>query len=186
MSNPGSKTSALLENVNTFLKTLYDPPPPLSDILRDRGLSDEEIARSCRYLPQTLYDTDTPQTLSDILRDQGVSDEDVARLYRDHLDTYLVEFLRCCTSWMVENLPERRSRILARCYGLDCEPKSTLTSLAKEYGISRERIRQLRQSALRRLMHRKRKQELEQMAFATAQSFLRRGDVHDQTLDSPH
>ena len=152
MSNPNPETHALLAQVNVFLENLYG----------------------------------APRRLSDILRDQGVRDEDIARLRRDHLDAYLVEFLRRCTSWMADVLPERRNDILVRCYGLDGDPKSTLTSLAKEYGISRERVRQLRQSALRRMKHRKRRQELGQMALATAQSFLRRGDVHDQTsLDPP-
>lgn len=134
MSNPKPETRALLTQVNVFLKDLYG----------------------------------APRRLSDILRDQGVRDEDIARLRRDHLDAYLVEFLRRCTSWMGEKLPKRRSEILARCYGLDGDPKSTLTSLAEKYGVSRERVRQLRQSALRRMKHRKRRQELEQMALATA------------------
>jgi len=35
------------------------------------------------------------------------------------------------------------------------------------------------------MKHRKRRQELGQMALATAQSLLRRGDVHDQTWLNP-
>ena len=152
MSNPKPETLALLTQVNVFLEHLYG----------------------------------VPRRLSEILRDQGVRDEDIARLRRDHLDAYLVEFLRRYTSWMAERLPERRYEILARCYGLDGDPKSTLTSLGEKHGISRERVRQLRESALNRIKHRKRRQELEQMALATAQSFLRRGGVHDHaSLDPP-
>jgi DNA-directed RNA polymerase sigma subunit (sigma70/sigma32) len=145
MSNPKPETLALLTQINVFLGDLYG----------------------------------APRRLSDILRDQGVRDEDIARLRRDHLDAYLVEFLRRCMSWMAEKLPERRSEILARCYGLDGNPKSTLTSLAGKYGISRERVRQLRQSALRRMQHRKRRQELKQLAVEAAQSLLYQGDAPD-------
>jgi len=145
MSSPKPETLALLAQVSVFLEHLYG----------------------------------APRRLSDILRDQGVRDEDIARLRRDYLDAYLVEFLRRYTSWMAERLPERRYEILARCYGLDGDPKSTLTSLGEKHGISRERVRQLRESALKRMKHRKRRQELEQLALEVAQSLLCPGDTPD-------
>jgi DNA-directed RNA polymerase sigma subunit (sigma70/sigma32) len=101
------------------------------------------------------------------------------RLRRDYLDAYLVEFLQRYRSWMAERLPERRGEILVRCYGLDGNPKSTLTSLGEKYGISRERVRQLRESALKRIKHRKHRQELEQLALQAAQSLLCQGEVSD-------
>jgi DNA-directed RNA polymerase sigma subunit (sigma70/sigma32) len=127
---------------------------------------------------KALYDA--PRPLSDFLRDQRLSDEDVARLYRDHLDAYLAEFLRRCTSWMAKLLPERRYNVLARHYGLGGHPKSTLAVLAREQGVSRERIRQVRQSALRHMRHPRCKRKLEKTMVAAAQSLLHRGDNADE------
>jgi RNA polymerase primary sigma factor len=73
---------------------------------------------------------------------------------------------------MAERLPDRRCDILVRCYGLDGDPKSTLRALGEKYGISGERVRQLRKKALRRMKHPVCKRELERLALATAQGFV--------------
>jgi RNA polymerase primary sigma factor len=43
----------------------------------------------------------------------------------------------------VERLPERRRHVLVRRYGLDGRKRATLEELARELGISRERVRQV-------------------------------------------
>jgi hypothetical protein len=119
----------------------------------------------------------TPRRLSSILRNQGMREEDITRLAQNHLDAYLTKFLGHCTTWMAKMLSERHCDILVRYYGLDRKPKTTLTALAKKYGVSRERVRQLRGSAFRRLAHRAHKQQLEQMALAVAQRLLYPNDA---------
>jgi hypothetical protein len=119
----------------------------------------------------------TPRRLSSILRTQGMREEDITRLAQNHLDAYLTKFLGHCTTWMAKMLSERHCDILVRYYGLDRKPKTTLTALAKKYGVSRERVRQLRGSAFRRLAHRAHKQQLGQMALAAAQMFLYPNDI---------
>jgi len=48
-------------------------------------------------------------------------------------------------------LPERSRHVLLRRYGLDGRKKATLEELARELGISRERVRQVQRDAERRL-----------------------------------
>jgi len=47
----------------------------------------------------------------------------------------------------VDGLPERTRRVLVRRYGLDGRRKATLEELARELGISRERVRQVQREA---------------------------------------
>jgi RNA polymerase sigma factor (sigma-70 family) len=45
-------------------------------------------------------------------------------------------------------LPERLQEILTRAYGLDNQPACSLAALGREYGVTRERVRQWRNDAL--------------------------------------
>jgi len=49
-------------------------------------------------------------------------------------------------------------------------------SLSNEYGISRERVRQLEKDALKRLRHPARRRRLERIALETAKEILSRSD----------
>ena len=53
-------------------------------------------------------------------------------------------------SWLGEaigRLPERHRRVLVRRYGLDEQEVATLSQLAEELGVSKERVRQLQREA---------------------------------------
>jgi DNA-directed RNA polymerase sigma subunit (sigma70/sigma32) len=117
-----------------------------------------------------------PRLLSDMLRDAGLSEEEIARLRRDHLDAYVAGLLRRWRSWMAEILPSRRDDIVVRRYGLNGPPRPTLADLSDEYGISRERVRQLEKDALKRLRHPARRRRLERIALETAKEILGRSD----------
>jgi RNA polymerase primary sigma factor len=63
----------------------------------------------------------------------------------------------------VDGLPRRMRHVLVRRYGLDDRKKATLEELAKELGISRERVRQIQreaEDALRTEEHRRMLQEV--------------------------
>jgi RNA polymerase primary sigma factor len=52
---------------------------------------------------------------------------------------------------LVTRLPEREAMILRARYGLDDGSQKTLKEISERYGVTRERIRQIQDSALRRL-----------------------------------
>lgn len=58
-------------------------------------------------------------------------------------------------------LKERERVILTMHFGIDCEEK-TLKEIGEEFGLTRERIKQIKEKALRRLRHRSRSGELRQ------------------------
>ncbi len=69
-------------------------------------------------------------------------------------DETRVELLRGLVQDAVQTLPNRERKILAMRYGLDDEQPHTLEDIGLEFGISRERVRQLQNSALSRLRRR--------------------------------
>lgn len=84
------------------------------------------------------------QTLEDVYTDpDALSPEELARLNlrRENISTIL------------DDLPVRERRILVLRFGLEGEEPHTLEEIALEFGLTRERIRQLEKQALRRLRH---------------------------------
>ena len=65
---------------------------------------------------------------------------------------------------MVETLDARERAILRQRFGLDGDDRKTLEEIGEQFGVTRERIRQIEEIALRKL--RKRMQELDMVQFA--------------------
>ena len=70
-----------------------------------------------------------------------------------------VELLRGLIQDAVKTLPARERKILAMRYGLENEQPHTLEDIGHQFGISRERVRQLQNSALERLRRRQKVQQ---------------------------
>jgi len=149
-------------------------PAPFSHALHSTmsSLTPETQAflQSINRLLEDIYGH--PRRLSDILRDAGLGEDKIARLRREHLDAFLARLLRRWRSWMAEILPSRRDDIVIRRYGLNGSPRPSLAHLGHEYGISRERVRQLEKSALKRLRYPARRRRLERIAVETAREIF--------------
>ena len=91
--------------------------------------------------------------------DASLSDEDsgvLADIIRDENSGTPYELLedktnRSMLHELVEKLPLRESTILRCRFGLDGDPEKTLEEVGKKFGVTRERIRQLQNSAMRKL-----------------------------------
>jgi RNA polymerase primary sigma factor len=70
-----------------------------------------------------------------------------------------VELLRGLIQDAVKSLPVRERKILTLRYGLENEQPHTLEDIGHRFGISRERVRQLQNSALERLRRRQKVQQ---------------------------
>jgi len=114
-----------------------------------------------------------PRRLSDILREAGMGEDEITRLRRDHLDAYLTGLSQRWCSWMAEILPSRRGDIIRR-YSLNGRPQQTLADLRDEYGVSRQRVQQLKTDALKRLRLPARRRKLERTALEIAEEILER------------
>ncbi len=63
---------------------------------------------------------------------------------------------------VLEDLPPREARVLRLRFGLDDGTEYTLEEVGQKFGLTRERIRQIEGSALRRLRHPRRARELKE------------------------
>lgn len=88
------------------------------------------------------YGSEEVDELGAFIEDPGPSPEELClqNERRERLDKYLKEFL-----------PERSVQIIRMRYGLDDGHCKTLRAIAKELGLTRERVRQIEVTALRRL-----------------------------------
>ena len=56
----------------------------------------------------------------------------------------------------LKSLSKRESEVLKLYYGLDCEHALTLEDIGEKFHLTRERVRQIKEKAIRRLRHKKR------------------------------
>jgi hypothetical protein len=135
-----------------------------------------------------------PETrLSTLLIDEGFTQEHVAML-RQHLNQLLDAFVTSVAARLTEyDDGERRYRVLARRYGLDGAPRATLADLAQDLDVSRERVRQIEESSLRRCRFAKNRRRWQEQLARAAVALLAEDGVHvpvqathdETTLDTP-
>ena len=105
----------------------------LEEVRQTIGAMSDAISLNGR----SRHDEGYPE-FGEFVEDRGISDaaEDIARAIG--MSTLGEEIRR---------LPERHRRVLVRRYGLDDRDPDTLQRLATEYGVSRERVRQMQREA---------------------------------------
>lgn len=73
-----------------------------------------------------------------------------AKKLRKYMDSQKIQYSKI-TANLLKVLPKRYQTILTRRYGLKGEKPETLESIGKDYKITRERVRQIEEAALRQL-----------------------------------
>jgi len=143
----------VVKEINVYLKAArgltqrLDHEPTPEDIA---GLVDKSIGEVKRMLDlneriasvDTLYGKDADRPLLDMLQDEaagGSADKIQDRDIRSHLDQWL------------EKLDAKQRQVLERRFGLHGYERSTLEHVARELGMTRERVRQTQIGALKQL-----------------------------------
>ncbi len=145
----GRRSSTLLQELGR--------EPTVDEIAQDLELSQEEVA-STLAISQSHLSIDAPLTpgednrLLDYLPDQFSPDpenEAYEHALRDTVDHALA------------TLKEREAKVLRLYFGLDDQEPMTLEEIGSLLGITRERVRQIKEKALARLRHASRSRFLE-------------------------
>ena len=92
----------------------------------------------------SAFDSDDESTLMDLIANEQAPSPD------EHIDTY---FLNNEIGGLLDTLHKREARVLRLYFGIDCERSHTLEEIAVEFDLTRERIRQIKERAIRRLKH---------------------------------
>ena len=120
--------------------------PTVAEIAQEARLPEERVAM-VRDLPRTVTSLDRP-----VGEDEDASLGDlVAAPAEDPLAELEVSLRNEALEQALEELPERDAEVLRLRFGLGDEEPKTLTDIAKTLGVSRERVRQIEATALRRL-----------------------------------
>ena len=130
--------------------------PAIEEIARELDMPEQEIldtmmsARSVRSLDES-FEEDDERNLLNILSDDNQATPD------SHV---LETSARAQLEEVLENLDERELRIIRLYFGLDGSESLTLEQIGGLMGLTRERVRQLKERALGKLRHPARYQAL--------------------------
>jgi RNA polymerase primary sigma factor len=90
------------------------------------------------------FDNEDDSTLLDLISNEQTPSPD------ENIDGY---FLSNEISELLGTLKKREAEVLRLYYGIDCDRSHTLEEIASKYGLTRERIRQIKERAIKRLKH---------------------------------
>jgi RNA polymerase primary sigma factor len=145
----GKRSSALQQELGR--------EPTVEEIAEEMDLSEDEVAKTLS-ISQSHLSLDAPLTpgednkLLDYLPDNqnpGPDEETFERALSDSIEAVL------------STLKEREAKILRLYFGLDGKEPMTLEEIGSMMGITRERVRQIKEKALARLRHVSRARALE-------------------------
>ena len=136
------------------LKSRLDREPTLNEIAAELKISARQVhsilntlsaAYSIDSLSSLVQGEEESLTLEDTLSDHSKGNP-------DHL--ILAESSKEEFKKILDELPERDREILLQHYGLETQDTKTLAVIAKKFKISRERVRQIEQRAVRKVRQR--------------------------------
>ena len=168
-----SKTIRLPVHVGDKLVHLRRASMKLQEEL-GRDPTDEELARVLDTTPLRIAELRSAGTRPSSL-DAPIGGEDDSNAFADIIgdekaDTPYQELEEKTNTEMirelVKQLPEREAVILRYRFGLDGDDEKTLEEVGQQFGVTRERIRQLQNIALNRLRKMVQKRESVKMAAA--------------------
>ena len=130
--------------------------PSSGEIAKEMGIAEERV-REIQRIARTPLPWDTPvgddddSHLGDFIADENTATPQEAASY-SMLRQQLIDTLN--------TLDPREEMVLRRRYGLDDGRPRTLEDVGKEFGVTRERVRQIESKALRKLRHPSRSKRL--------------------------
>jgi len=113
-----------------------------------------EVAKEPVSLETPIGDDEDSQ-LGDFVEDQNAENP---------LDVAIAEALQEATLSVLDNLTSREEKVLRMRFGIGMNTDHTLEEVGKQFGVTRERIRQIEAKALRKLRHPSRSEKLKTFA----------------------
>jgi RNA polymerase primary sigma factor len=143
------------ETINRVLRTTnrlqqsMEHEPTTDEVAIELGLPPEKVRRALEASRQTVsleapVGTEGDSVLGDFIEDNGAAAP---------IESAAQHILREQIEIVLQKLPERERRIIQLRYGLQDGHYRTLEEVGREFGITRERIRQIEARVLRKLRH---------------------------------
>ena len=99
----------------------------------------------------TPFSDDDKNSLLDVIADGKTDDPD---------KELQIDSLRDEVRAALDTLKDREKDVIRMYFGIDHDYALTLNEIGEEFGLTRERVRQIKEKAIRRLRHRSRSQKL--------------------------
>ena len=144
-----SETIARMRKVSHELQQSLQREPTELELATAFGIAPAKVQRIMEIAKHPIsleapMDDNEDSFLGDFIEDEKVAtpmDEAAQQLLKEQIDEVL------------QNLPERERKIIKLRFGLEDGHYRTLEEVAQEFGITRERIRQIEAKILRKLRH---------------------------------
>ncbi len=144
----GETINRVLRTTNRLQQSMEQDPTP-DQVADELGISPDKVRRALAASRQTIsleapVGSESEAVLGDFIEDKGGPaplEQAAQHLLREQIDIAL------------QKLPERERKIIQLRYGLADGQYRTLEEVGREFGITRERIRQIEARVLRKLRH---------------------------------
>ncbi len=147
---PANKIGELskLNQATSVIEQRFEREPTHDELAEYLGISVDDIkSANTASIRQSSLDAPFEEgeegTLLDVLRN---NDSAAADTLLENVDSLKIELRR-----LLSTLSERESEIICRFFGLGCEYNQSLEDIAEDLGLTRERVRQIKENALKKL-----------------------------------
>jgi RNA polymerase primary sigma factor len=153
----------MIETINKFnktgniLATKLGRPPTDEEIAKEMDIEVEKIAQ-IRKIKQNPTSLATPIGEEKDSKLQDIIPDDWSQSPEDYATG---EYLKNQLHDILDSLQDRERRVLSLRFGLDDGVSRTLEEVGKEFGVTRERIRQIEAKALKKLKEKSTQQKLD-------------------------
>ncbi len=149
-------TISRIRKASSRLAQTYNRPPNVQELADELDLPEHKISDALRHQARHLsmdapFGDEDDNSLLDVLQDAASQRPD---------DGLVGESLRTDIQRALSSLGPREAEITRLYFGIGRESPMTLEEIGNEYELTRERVRQIKEKALRKLRQKARRQEL--------------------------
>lgn len=142
--------------VSSDLEQEFGREPSADEIAQELEMSTTEIADTLRISSRHLsldapFSPGEENRLLDILEDELQASPD---------EILMDESLKLEISRALDSLADREAEVISLYFGINMDRSYTLEEIGARFGLTRERVRQIKEKAIRRLRHTSRSQRL--------------------------
>lgn len=148
---PLNKIATINKIIKAFpqLEQEFQREPKIEEIAKLLDITEDEVIESLRNSPRHLsmdasLNPDDDHNLYDVLKSENTPTPDKELLH---------ESLRLEINRLISILPQREADIIDLYFGLNSKHPHTLEEIGEELDLTRERVRQIKEKAIRRLKH---------------------------------
>ena len=138
-----------ISKASSKLEQIYERPPSLGELAREMDIPEHKVAETMKMGTRVVsmdapIDQDEDTKLLDVFVDLDTPDTD---------ENLIRESLAMEVQRSLATLAEKEREVLNMFYGIGFPHGYTLEEIGSAFGLTRERVRQIKEKAIRRLKH---------------------------------